>query len=93
MKRRQMRLQGDKWQAVLVWDDPDPVDFQLPMDPNSKMPERYVLFGPPGEGATLARVEAHEIPWLMNALANMYPPSGGNLALNRQLACIHGSLP
>jgi hypothetical protein len=77
MKRRQVRLQGDKWQAVIVWDEPGAEDFAAPLDPTeAKTLDRYILFGPIGEGANLVRIEAHEIPWLINTLGQLYPVAG-----------------
>ena len=77
MKRRQIRLQGDKWQAVLVWEEAEKEDLLIPMDPKVKLPERYVLFGPIGEGAELIRIEGHEIVWLVNAMGSISPECGG----------------
>lgn len=80
MKRRQIRLQGDKWQAILVWDDLDEAEMTC-LSPHTsaealakaKVPERFVLFGSLEEDAALSRIEAHELPWLIHMLSQLLP--------------------
>jgi hypothetical protein len=74
MKKREWEMKTDHFRLRLVWDELEPKDYEpVPITNTLPMPERYVMIGPPGEGA-MARIDEQDARMILPQLQEFFGP-------------------